>query len=55
MDAYLLKTTEQEAYLNQHNSHYLTGQNLFDSLKYIPYKVKIEFGTWYEVLNKASL
>ena len=55
MDAYLMKTTEQEAYLNQYDFSYLTWQNLAHSLKYIPDKVNIEFGTWYQVLNKSSL
>lgn len=55
MDAYLFKTTEQEAYLNQHNFSYLTGQNLMHSLKYIPHKVTIQFTSWYQVINQSGL
>lgn len=55
MDAYLMKSTEQEAYLNQHNMQYLTNHHIVDSLKYITKKVSIIFDDSYKVINNSKL
>ena len=53
MDAYLMKTTEQEAYLNQHNLNYLSTHQIWDSFKYFSHKIDIKFDDQYRVINRS--
>lgn len=42
-DSYLYRATEQEAYINQHNSEYLERRSLYSVFSYVKKKRKITF------------